>query len=383
MKILILNYEYPPLGGGAGICTKYEAGGLATLGHQVTVVTTWFKGEKEIEKKKNLTIVRLKSIRKFTFKSNPMEMISYSNHAKKFLSKYLSQNKFDVCLANFTIPGGNVALFLKEKFNLPYILISHGHDIPWFLPKQMFKFHLVTYFYVKKICKNASSLVLLTKEMKTNADKFLGKNKKTVVIENGADLNYFYPNYKIKSKIFKIIFVGRQRAQKDPITFLKAIKIFKEKNPSLHFIVHILGDGPLRKKMESYVKKNNLKEIKFLGWLSKEKMLKEYQSANIQIMPSIAEAMSIATLESLSSGLYIISTKVSGNTDVIVEGVNGNYVPFKDPSAIANALKDFYENKFKKNYTVPKKIMQKLKNKYSWKMITQKYNKLIIKNENL
>ncbi len=73
-KILILNYEYPPLGGGAGVCTRFEAEGLATLGHQVTVLTTWFDGEEEIEKKGNLTIVRLKSKRKYEFKSNPVKI---------------------------------------------------------------------------------------------------------------------------------------------------------------------------------------------------------------------------------------------------------------------------------------------------------------------
>ena len=47
MNLLFLNYEYPPLGGGAGVCTKYEAEGLAKLGHKVVVLTTWFNGEQE------------------------------------------------------------------------------------------------------------------------------------------------------------------------------------------------------------------------------------------------------------------------------------------------------------------------------------------------
>ncbi|MBN1253177.1 MAG: glycogen/starch synthase, partial [Bacteroidales bacterium] len=59
MKILILNYEYPPLGGGAGVVSQYHAKGLAEKGHNVTVISTWYKGEAEIETKNNLKIVRL------------------------------------------------------------------------------------------------------------------------------------------------------------------------------------------------------------------------------------------------------------------------------------------------------------------------------------
>jgi len=77
MRLLILNYEYPPLGGGAGVCAQYHALGLEGLGHMVTVITTWFTGEREQESHGNLTIIRLKSRRKKKYRSNPIEMLSW------------------------------------------------------------------------------------------------------------------------------------------------------------------------------------------------------------------------------------------------------------------------------------------------------------------
>ena len=79
-----------------------------------------------------------------------------------------------------------VAKNVYEKFNIPYIVISHGHDIPFIFPKQMMKYHLVTYFWLKSIFGSAAKTVLLTKEMKAAADKFLGKNKaqNNVIIPN-------------------------------------------------------------------------------------------------------------------------------------------------------------------------------------------------------
>lgn len=64
MRLLILNYEYPPLGGGAGVITQKIAEGLAKKGHQITVVTTWFEGQSEDSSSDNLRIMRLKSRRK-------------------------------------------------------------------------------------------------------------------------------------------------------------------------------------------------------------------------------------------------------------------------------------------------------------------------------
>ena len=43
MNILLINYEYPPIGGGAATATAAIAGHLASLGHAVTVLTSRFR----------------------------------------------------------------------------------------------------------------------------------------------------------------------------------------------------------------------------------------------------------------------------------------------------------------------------------------------------
>ena len=72
MNLLVLNYEYPPLGGGAGVITQNISKGLASRGHKITVITTWFENEPEEFTDKNLRVIRLKSKRKKVFQSNPL-----------------------------------------------------------------------------------------------------------------------------------------------------------------------------------------------------------------------------------------------------------------------------------------------------------------------
>ncbi len=380
MKILILNYEYPPLGGGAGVVSRYHAECLSDKNNEVTVVTTWYEGEKEITKTGQLKIIKLKSKRKYTYKSTPTEWISWILLSKKFLSLYLKKNNFDYCFAHFALPCGEVARFINKKFNIPYAVISHGQDIPWFFPKQMFKFHVITYFWIKYICNKADKLILLTKSMKENADRFLNKSKhKNIIIPNGCRTETFLPDYSKRSKKFKILFIGRLVAQKDPFVFLKAVKLAKD-NLKDNFEVKVLGDGLLLNKMKAFTQKYKLNNIiEFKGWVNKEEMLYEYQSSHIQVITSKAEAMSIAALEALSTGLFLISTPVSGNTDVIESNINGDFIDFSDSKTLSIKIQDFYNKKFLKSYKVPEEFLNDFRNKYNWDNIVEELIKILPK----
>ncbi len=369
-RILILNYEYPPIGGGAGVISHYHAKNIAESGHKTTVITTWFKGEKELETTGNLTIIKLKSKRRYDYKSTPDEWLSWMKNAKRFLKNFLTKNPHDFCIANFALPSGEVARYLKRHFGLRYAVVSHGQDIPWFFPKQMLKYHIATYLWIKKICNHCDNLVLQTNAMKKNADRFMRRDKhKNLIVPNGCETKNFYPDYDKRNKPFKIIFAGRLVAQKAPFVFLKALLEFKQ-NIDNEFIVNILGDGDLKAKMQKFVNQNGLNQnVKFKGWVSKQEMLAEYQSAHVQVMSSAAEAMSVSALESLASGLYLISTPVSGNTDIITEGINGNLFPYGNSKALAKLLLDFYNTKFKNNYQVPKPFLDDFRKNYEWRNV--------------
>ena len=374
MRILVLNYEYPPLGGGAGVITQNISEGLANKGHKITVLTTWYQGEEQDATSQNLRIIRLKSKRKEIYKSNPREMLSWMFAAKKFLKKHLISEKYDICFANFSLPGGEVAYSMKLDFGLPYVVMSHGHDIPWFMPEQMMWYHAFTYHWIRKICLQSKRNYVQSKDMKNNIDSFLGKsfNDKNKINNNGWDSSIFKPDYSKKKKDFTILFPGRLVIQKDPMSFLKAISIVKKEIPDVK--VNILGDGKLRKKMENYVTKNNLSNnIFFKSWLTKPEMLLEYQTASLTVLPSLNEGMSIATLEALSCGQYVIATKVSNNESLIDPGVNGDFIEKKNPKDIATKILDFYNSKFLHDYKISFENLSKYHTICEWTNIIDEY----------
>ena len=373
LRILILNYEYPPLGGGAGIATKHLAERFAQLGHHVQIVTTWFNGYPEYSSEGNLTIVRLKSRRRVSYKSNPLEMMSWAKHTLNYFKNIDEILPFDVCFANFTLPGGIVADFVKKKWNIPFVILSHGHDIPWFAPHQMRLWHSITYFWIRKILRNSSANILLTQDLKQSADKFIGKNyiHKNKVIPNGMLMDKYKSGFDNSKGYLNILFVGRMVDQKDPLTFIKACqKINRLKIPAQF---KMIGDGPLKSQIEKLAMKFDLPNISIMGQVSHYEVLKSYEKADVLIMPSREEAMSLVMLEAVSRGIYIISTLVSDIDKMLEEDVNGKIVSYNSPEEISTAVADFYYNKYLYNFQYPEDLLQKLFDRYSWDKVAQDY----------
>lgn len=89
------------------------------------------------------------------------------------------------------------------------------------------------------------------------------------------------------------------------------------------------------------------REIRVI-WLGKqpqERMPQIYQAGDISVLPSLAEATSIAGLESLACGTPLIGTKVGGIPEIIEDGRNGILVPPENPEALAQALQDLLNQK--------------------------------------
>ena len=91
MNILVLNYEYPPLGGGAAPVCRDLSVSMAAEGHKVTVVTMGFPGFPAHETLSGVEIIRLKCWRRKMASCMPWEQLTYIMAAEKFLNYYLKK----------------------------------------------------------------------------------------------------------------------------------------------------------------------------------------------------------------------------------------------------------------------------------------------------
>ncbi len=362
--ILILNYEYPPIGGGAGAISAAHAEHLANLGYKVVVVTASPNGilfqESPI---KNLSIVRLASIRKKPFQSGFREKIDWMFKALRYCKRF-KPSDFDFCMAHFSIPGGWVAAQLPFRYGV----ISHGHDIPWFYPQQMFVYHVLTYFSIKRIINKAEVLWVQSEAMRKNATTFTTKTP-VVVIPNGCDAPPDAHPIPFRGGTLRLLFAGRLVKQKRVDILIEAVKILNRQNADVHLT--IAGDGPLAADLKKRIRptENN---IDFIGLVPRENMSALYRNHHVIIAPSEAEGMSISVLEALFHGLYTITTAVSGNTDLLKNSALGS-LSEPSPEAFAEAIMQYMQHP--PSSEKREEVYEKLVNIHRWESIVKTYVK--------
>ena len=77
MRILVLNHEFPPIGGGGGRAAEDICRGLTKWGHEIKVLTAHIKGLPREEERDGYTIVRLSSLRTQPYKASFLSMAAY------------------------------------------------------------------------------------------------------------------------------------------------------------------------------------------------------------------------------------------------------------------------------------------------------------------
>lgn len=335
LKILVLNYEFPPLGGGASPVSYEIAKGYVKLGHKVDVVTMGFKGLPAFEKKDGINIHRVPCLRSKKEICHPWEQLTYIISVKRFLKAHLKTNSYDICHCHFIIPTGVVALWLKQNYSIPYMITSHGSDVPGYNTDRFKLLHKFTGPTLRKICKEAKLITTPSNYLKTLIKEKIGSYN-VIAIPNGSK-DYRLNNVK-KEKI--IMSSGRLLERKGFQFLIKAFNKLSQKDWKLY----IVGDGPYKSNLEKLAKEN--KDIIFTGWVDNN--AREYKSllnrAKIFSLLSERETQGIVFIEAMSTGCAILSSNITACKETVSKEV-GFLVERKDIERIKEKLSILIQNK--------------------------------------
>lgn len=371
MKLLMINSEYPPLGGGAGNATANIARVLARENIEIKVITVHFDELPRYEKNNGFEIHRISALRKRMDRSGPFEQISFCIFSIIFCFKLFRIWKPNIITAFFGIPNGLTALFLKLVFKIPYIVSLRGGDVPGFRPYNFGFYHLLLTPLIKIIWREADAVVANSDGLKKLAQNFYPKQK-ILTIPNGVDLDFFRQTERDWSTA-NIIFLGRVVYQKGLDILIEALKSLTH----LEWNLSIVGDGSFKKALISQVKECKLAQrVHFIGWQTKDKLPYIYSQATIFVYPSRHEGMPNSVLEAMASGLPIIATDIAGNEELVANMKNGILVPSEDPSALANAL-EMLINDAKKRKTMGQESRRIVEKYYSWEKTAAQYMKIM------
>lgn len=337
MRLLLINYEYPPLGGGAGNATANIARELATMGNDVVVLTSAFKNLPRHEQVDGFTIIRVPVLRRYMDRCSPFEMVTFTISATFAAIRLVPSWKPDASIAFFGIPSAPISWVLKFIYHIPYLVSLRGGDVPGFPLTELATYHLLTRPIIHFFWRHATYVVANSEGLRSIAQGSIS-NKQIEMIPNGVDTEKFYPaptNPERSSGLnqVRLLIVGRLVRQKGLDILFKAMTQFTSTT------LEIVGDGQAKNDLESLATTLNLNSrVHFVNWLVREHLLGHYHSADIFVFPSRAEGMPNVLLEAMASGLPVIATQIAGNEELVQDGETGLLIPVEDVDALSQAL---------------------------------------------
>ena len=339
LKILILNYEFPPVGGGGGVASKDLALEWAKTA-QVDVITMNFQGLPKFETSEGINIYRTKALMRKSRDVTPfITMLTYIITACCKAISLARKNRYDIINTHFAVPTGPVGYIISKLFKIPNILSLHGGDI--YDPSKKTSPHTSRFyrFVIRLIINAAHEIVAQSSNTKENAVKYYGIKKNIHVIP----LPFHAPvlskpdrkSLNLPAKDFCFITIGRLIKRKDIDTMLKGFSKITAKNVKLL----IAGDGPEMEHLKNLANSLGISgKVSFLGYLDEKDKYRYLTASNCYIMTSLHEGFGIVFMEAMHCALPIISTNHGGQTDFLINEKNALLINVADVDGCASAM---------------------------------------------
>lgn len=336
MKILLVNFEYPPLGGGAANATHFLAKALAALGHAPTVLTSALPGLPPQSMEDGVRVHRIRAARSAPDRTNIREMTSFLLASLRNAKPIARAEGIEAVIAFFTIPCGPVGLLLHRAMGLPYVVSLRGGDVPGHVP-EIRAFHALLAPVRRWILRRARAVVANSPGLAQKSER--ADPVPVRVIPNGVDTAFFRPAEGAHAQApFRVLFVGRLHELKNVDLLLASLAALRDEGIALR--VDLVGDGPERASLEALCASHRLQAlVTWHGWQEKDAVATLYREASCLVNPSKYEGLPNAVLEAMASGLPVVASDVGGNNDLVRHGETGLLFDLAKPADLTAALR--------------------------------------------
>ncbi len=339
MRILMLNNEFPPLGGGTGTVNRAILEQFARVpGLEIDLVTSALGSRPEEEVfASNIKIYKVPVRNKNIHHSSNRELIEYFFRALRLALKFSRQRSYDLSFAWSAVPAGAIALALRRLVGLRYIVRVCGPDIPGF-ERRYQSLHRFLSPVIRRIWRGAERVVAKS-EREIELIHALDSALNCLLIPNGVDLDAFKPNASMDEKEpLRILCVGRLIERKGQHHLIEAVKRLTDDGIDVE--LDLIGTGDAHSDNEAQVVRLGLTDrVHFRGYVPREKIAEHYAAAHVFVLPSYNEGMSVALLEAMASGLAVVVTPTGGTPELVAPEVNGLIFNWADVDGLTASLR--------------------------------------------
>lgn len=266
-------------------------------------------------------------------------------YVKLFLMNMQVLLRSDLIYCWFVFPPGVFAMIFGRLFRKPVILTAIGFDVA-LVPAIKYGVPSKLYYrpFVSWALKNATRVMAISKDVALWAEKWGGKNVK--VVYEGIDVQKFRPLEIEQSEKKDYVLLA--------VSVLDKLNVKRKDFESLLFsLPHVLSAFPNAKlvivgrkgsgysTLKRMVRKLKIEgNVVFKGSVSDSELIELYNTCDIFVSPSLHEGFPTVCAEAQSCGKPVVATNVASIPEVIKNNENGILVRFRDPEALASAIKE-------------------------------------------
>ncbi len=394
MNVCFVTPEYFPISGGTGAYVYYLSHSLQKVGHNVHVVA---RDNQDSEKVVNgIDVHYIKGV------GNALTRYwRFARSASKKIEELNNKIGFDVIHANlplvpsFAIPkNASKALVCAVHSTWKGEAIVTKRDNPKNLnpnEKSMLRFNYLLRSYEKKLMNRSDALIAVSKYTVNELTELYGIDEKKIhVIYNGVDIQRFKPRpdraelrreFGLEEDKKIVLFVGRLYHRKGLEILLRSIPPLLQEFSDVKFVISGTGFKEKEESLRNLAKELDIEDhVTFLGYVPDEKLPSLYSASDIFVLPAIYENFPFAILEAQATGLPVISTKVGGIPEFLVDNENGFVIDPRDSTQLTQRVLTLLQDpKLAKD--MGNRGRKLIEEKFAWRLITSQvidlYHKLL------
>ena len=331
MKVLMVNYEFPPLGGGGGVVTALLAEELAKS-HDITVLTSRCPGLPSERFEYGAKIVGAPVFfRKQQSVANLPSMLAFILMGIRVGKRLLKAEKYDVIHTHFALPSGPVGDALARCSGIPNVLSLHGGDL--YDPTKLTSPHRhpLLRSWISRLIRRADMVVGQSTDTLANMRKYYAADSEGVLIplgirrpEAGAVSR---TRYGFNQDEALLVSVGRlvpRKAVNQLVSMMENMRTEKVR-------LLIVGSGPQQRMLKDETLKRHVgHQVVFMGQVDEAEKFGILQMSDLYVSTSQHEGFGLAFLEAMACGLPVVCYDHGGQTDFLESTRTGYLLPTND-----------------------------------------------------
>jgi len=335
----MFDNEFPPLGGGTGVVNEHLLREMAKRPDLTIDLVTSSRSPRTYECESFADRIMLHKVpvdnRNIHHATN-VELLRYSRRGLRLAYRLLTQHRYNLTFAFAGVPAGAMSYALHLTHRLPYLVSLQGPDVPGFEARYDYLYPILKPL-IRRIWRSAAVVTAISAEQVALAHRTMPELK-PITIPNGVDTERFCPRPKPADETVRLVCAARLIERKGQHHLLRAVARLHERS-TRRVQVTLVGTGDAEAMLRDLAERLGLADaVTFRGFVPRAAMPAEYHAADIFVLPSQHEGMSIALLEAMASGLPVIVTDTGGTAELVRDGENGKIVPWADVNALTDAL---------------------------------------------